>query len=267
MLDIAFQVAIGDKQIAVAVVVGIEKARPPRQIGNRALAQPGEEGLIDKGAVAEVFVQGIGLPLKVGDEKVVVAVVVVVAHVNAHARFDVAVLVVRHAGQQCFFGKVAGAVVEIQEVQGLVVGQVEIGVAIEIHVAENHAEFLALGTAQPGGHRDVGKGAVALVPIQHIRHPVKSLRTAVELQAAAALGADAVVGIREVVVIAHVQIDEAVAVNVGKRSTRSPALVADLGGPGHIRKRSIALVPIQHIGAEVGDVQVEVAVVVRVADR
>ena len=68
-------------------------------------------------------------------------------------------------------------------------------------------------------------------------------------------------------VIAHVQIDETIAVDVSKRSTRSPTLVADLGRARHIRKRSITLVPIQHIRAEVGHVQIEVAIVVVVANR
>ena len=45
------------------------------------------------------------------------------------------------------------------------------------------------------------------------------------------------------------------------------ALVADLGRDRHIRKRSIPLVPIQHIGTEVSHVQIEIAVVVVVADR
>ena len=75
------------------------------------------------------------------------------------------------------------------------------------------------------------------------------------------------IGIGEVVVVAHVQIDETVAVNVGKRSTCSPAFVADLGRARHIRKRSIPLVPIQHIRAEVGHVQIEITVVVNIADR
>ena len=131
--------AIGDKEIAVAVVVDIDKARAPRQIGYAALAQASEKGLIDKGTVAEVFVERIGLPLEVGDKEIGKTIVVVIAHIDAHPRLDIAVLVVGGTGQQALFGEAARAVVDIEEVQGLVVGQVEIGIAVEIDIAEDDA--------------------------------------------------------------------------------------------------------------------------------
>ena len=47
-LDIALQMAIGHKEVAVTIVVDVEEARAPGQIGNAPLAQTGEERLVDK---------------------------------------------------------------------------------------------------------------------------------------------------------------------------------------------------------------------------
>ena len=84
-VDVVVEVAVGDKQVAVAVVVVVDEEGAPGEELQAGDPQPGLKGHVGEKPVAEVAVQAVGLPLVVGDEEVEPAIAVVVAHVNPHA--------------------------------------------------------------------------------------------------------------------------------------------------------------------------------------
>ena len=63
------------------------------------------------------------------------------------------------------------------------------------------------------------------------------------------------------------QIDKAVAVVVAECGARGPAPVGNAGLCGHVGKRAIAIIAIENVAAQTGDVEIGPAVVVVIADR
>ena len=95
---------------------------------------------------------------------------IVVAKVRAHASFDVAVAVVRHARDEGDVLEGAVALVLEEYIGGLVVGDKEVAIAIGIVIGRDHAQaVIAVGGSHAGRLSDVGKRAVALVAVEHIR--------------------------------------------------------------------------------------------------
>ena len=63
------------------------------------------------------------------------------------------------------------------------------------------------------------------------------------------------------------EVQPAVAVDIDEAGARRPAVACHAGLFGDIGKRSVAVIPVQNIVAEVGDVEVRPAIVVVVAGR
>ena len=115
---------------------------------------------------AAVAVERVQLLGEVGDEDVGQAVAVDVAAIDAHAGLRLAVAVEADAGAVRDVGEGAVAVVPVEEIPHHVVGDVDVGVAVAIEVAERDAEALAGGVGDPRRPRDVGERAVAVVAKQ-----------------------------------------------------------------------------------------------------
>ena len=70
----------------------------------------------------------------------------------------------------------------------------------------------------------------------------------------------------EVDVIAYEEIEPSVAINVNERCARGPVGVFDTGLDRDVTECAVSVVVIEHVRSEVGDVDIEKAVVVVVAD-
>ena len=68
-------------------------------------------------------------------------------------------------------------------------------------------------------------------------------------------------------VVGDVEIEQAIAVDVGEAGARAPEGSPYLGGGCSIAEGAVAVVNVKHIAAEVGDVEVRVAIVVDIAHR
>ena len=105
-----------------------------------------------------------------GYVQVWISVLIVVAKIYAHASFDVAVAVVRHARDEGDVLEGAVALVLEEHVGGFVVGDKEVAIAIGIVIDRHYAQaVVAIGGCHAGRLGDVGKRAVAVVAVEHVR--------------------------------------------------------------------------------------------------
>jgi len=126
-----------DVEFAVGVEVAAGGAEAHEQPPQVADAVPPAD--VQELAATLVAVERERLPLVVGDPDVGQAVTVVVAQVHAHAAVRHPLIVVGHARQQAALGEPAPPVVDVQEVVHRVVGDVDVDVAVEIEVGQEHA--------------------------------------------------------------------------------------------------------------------------------
>ena len=213
-------VAVGCEEVEVAVVVVVEKLGAKAEGSIRGIGQPEALGGNGELALAIVAVEGVGLKGEVGDEKVGVAIAVVVAKIDAHTGVGVSVLVVTRTGNQADLGE--GAVlVGVEEVHGAVVGYVDVGVAVAVVVGQRDAQPLAL-EGNAGRRGDVGKG-VAVVAVEEVAGGVVRARLAVRPHGPLLADGRVVEGVAHVVGDEEVEIT--VAVIVEESGAGAPARI------------------------------------------
>ena len=108
-------VAVGDEEIEVAVQIDIEEFSAKTEGIVAGLEEADLSADIGELALAVVVIERVGLVGEIGNEQVLVAVVIPVAKVHAHAGFGAAVLIVAAPGRQTCFDEV-GLAVFIKEV-------------------------------------------------------------------------------------------------------------------------------------------------------
>ena len=126
---------VGDVDVEVAVIVDVEHLRPETE-RDETRAQSGLLRRVLEQSLAEVAVEGIQLLREVGDEDVGKAVAVDVTAIDAHAGLRLAVAVEADARRVRHVGEGAVAVVLVEEVPHHVVGDVDVGIAVAVEVAE-----------------------------------------------------------------------------------------------------------------------------------
>ena len=127
--DFVHDVAIGDKEVEVAVVVVVEKIGAKAQRFVAILGQAGALGDVVELSLPIVTVQGISLLGKVGHKNILQPVVVPIPELHPHASFGQAVLVVAPSGVEADLGK-AVPLVLVEKVHSAIVGHVHVGVAV-----------------------------------------------------------------------------------------------------------------------------------------
>ena len=132
-IDVLVNVSIGDVEIGVAVVVGVEEIDAKGQLVQAASRYACGQRFVGKHPAACVVVQGVALPLEIGHRQVEAPIAVAVGHIHAHRPFGLAAGIVRHANHQPHFHK-ATAVVAPEKIRGGVVALKQIGIAIEIEI-------------------------------------------------------------------------------------------------------------------------------------
>ena len=154
--------------------------------------------------------------------------------------------------------------VQPQLVHCHVVGDEDVGVAVAVEVRADHAEAVAESELQSSLAAHVRERAVAVVAEQHVgRRRLVVLRRAVGAHAghvALEFGFFApldVVGEEDVQIAVRIQVQE--------RGGCAPPRLVHAGCRSHVLEDAAAVVAQQHVRADVGDVEVHVAVVVVVA--
>src|SRR5215472_5796905 len=206
---------------------------------------------------------------EVGLVDVQVAVAIVVGNTYTHARLLLAVLVVRAPSHDRDVRK--GAVVVVAEqYAGLGIdGDINVGPPVVVKIIGHSSDRVArprLENARFLGN--VREGAVPVVVVKHVRaagQPARATHYGQPLPLAVARLAGSGYFLEvDLNVMAHKQIEVAVAIVVNPRAARAPAyaILVQAGFLSHIRERAVAIVVKQHAVAPVADEEVVPAVVV-----
>ena len=146
-----------------------------------------------------------------------------------------------------------------------VVRRVDVQPAVAVEVDEHDAETRRRwNCGDTRINSRVTERAVAVVAKEAVRHEREGRRRAHE--AAAIDRADRVAVEVDLHVVAHVEIEETVAVHVAPARARAVMRVLDPGLFGDVGESAVAVVAVEDDPAEIGDHQVVEAVVVEVAD-
>ena len=266
-VDIVVQVAVGDEDVRVAIIVVVEEGRPPGEYLETGNAQARLEGDVGEEALADVAVEAVSLPLIVGDEDVEQSVVIVVPHIHTHPGQRLAGVVVGHASQVADFAESA-TFVAIEEIRRAIAGDVEVQVFVLVIVDPEGTELLTHHRNQPDLLPYLGKRAVAVVEKELVRLRRERLRPAVDLDLFGTHTGLEGLG-PEVSVVGRVEVLIAVAVDVTEGGTGRPAVVVfafDARHHRNVREGAVAVVAEELVVPVAGHVEVQVTIPVVVAD-
>src|SRR5262249_55014831 len=130
--------------------------------------------------------------------------------------------------------------IEIEEVVGGIIADVDVGLAVAVDVHDQDAEAFAI-VAKSGLLAYVAKGAVSVVAEQVMRQGVERLRRA-HVAAGAVIAVGGMVLLETPVhVLADVEIGIAVSIEVGPGGAGSPKAPRQAGFFGHVHELSSAL--------------------------
>ena len=256
--------AIRDIEVDDAVVVVVEEPDAEAGLRPARLSEAAFARDVPKEPGAVVLVDGVHLHPQMGHEQVLVAVAVEVARDHAHARLRLPQRVDGGARDLRVLDERAVALVHPHLVLDLVVRDVHVEPAVVVEVAGYHAQRRRGSLLEQRLRADVLEGAVAPAVQQGVGSQRVRQRTAV-LVRPGGRGALLVQGDAPLRVVADEQIEPAVAVVVEERSGRAPLPVIAAALGGHVGEGTASVVAQQVVGAEVEQVQIEVAVVVVVA--
>ena len=137
-LDVGLDMAVGEEQIGVSVVVDIDEIGPKGEGLIRRSPQSALRGVVCESTRSGIVQQPTGLPLEIAHAKVEATVAIIVGPIGAHARLWGTIGARRDASGDTDLGE-SGPVVAEQEIWLVVIGDIEIGVAVIIVVGESHA--------------------------------------------------------------------------------------------------------------------------------
>ena len=214
-------VPVDHHEVFPPVAVGVHErgAEPDPVQPDRADA--GRPRPVVEQLVAEVLIERVQLALEVGHPHRRAGGAVVVADIGAHAAVVLPGIIHRGPRGQSLLLQFAAAVEE-EEVVARVVADVNVGTAVAVEVRQNHSQPAPVGLKLVL-RRHVAEALSVLVLEQGVDQWLELLRrTHVAGDARRLSLANRVVGERPIEVVAHVQVGEAVAVEVRPPGAGTP---------------------------------------------
>ncbi len=144
-----------------------------------------------------------------------------------------------------------------------IVGDHETGIPIGTEISRENAQPRPRPRVQTDLIGHILEPPVPQVAIQLGRRPLERRRTAIIEFAIEHVAGTAI----EVDVVNHRQVQQAVPVVIDECGAGGPAGGSDAGAGGYVRERAVSVVVIQNVVAVIGDVEIDVPVVVVVAGR
>src|SRR5215472_10515728 len=241
--------AIYDEQVDVAIVIVIEEFQSPpaHQPGDATDAhRPGD---IVESQVVVVFVHGIHFMIHVRDEEVLPAILIEVRGIDAHPRARPPLLAEGHAGIQADVHEFSVFLIEKQEILDGVVGDEKVHPTVVVDVSCYNSPGFAQGLGDSGFLGNVLERAISVVVVVEpdgARGPAGSRYAG--LFCYIRKGAVAVVSVQNAaLILGHVQIGKAIAVEIAYSDTHS---IAAAGYPSlfrYISERAIAVVLVESV--------------------
>ncbi len=210
------QATVEDEEIAPAVVVEIVRAAAPTRILRGQLRDARLLG--DIGELLRARVSEQPVVLRIGHPEVRGAAILEVHEDRPHGGRRFAILPERGVGVGGDFLEGAVALVVEQEILGLVVGHVDIGIAVAVEIGGGHAHGAARKCRDAGLLADIDERSVTGVVIQEVR-----VARVIERPGVVVGGVVGAVLRVELDVAADKEVDAAVAVVVQPRGVECPA--------------------------------------------
>ena len=155
--------AAGDEDVLPAIVIEIGDGGRVTGHGDAEAGHAAGGGNIGETALAEVAEQGEGFEVEGDENQVGEAVVIEIASVNAHAGDELTGIGEGDTGLEAGLFKLTAAFVVEEGILHLVVGDEDIGEAVEIEVCHGGAHALAGVGADAGIGGGIAEGAVAII--------------------------------------------------------------------------------------------------------
>src|SRR5262249_18818899 len=155
---------------------------------------------------------------------------------------------------------------------GGIVGNVNVGPAVVVVIGDAGSESVGgFGLGDASGAADVSERAVPVVTIEKVCSAFQSGDSVEDGRLLAHHGRVALVKRQSVFVgdvVTYEKVEAAIAVVVQEGGAGVPVILRfeESALAGHVRKRAVAVVVVEHVLAIVGDEEIEVTVVVVVAD-
>ena len=143
-------VALGNEQIFQAVVVVVHELDAPAGVRTRDHAQSGTARFVGEGAASGVAIEGIFLLGEVRNNKVGIAVVIVVCEIYAHAGIGSAIFIHSGSGGDGYFFKAAIVLVVEKKFGNRIIGDCDVGVAVVVEIGDGDAQAFALQLGEAG---------------------------------------------------------------------------------------------------------------------
>src|SRR5271156_6269931 len=139
LVNLGVNVAIGHENIRPSIVIEVEEPdSPPNKF--RISSDPRSKGIVVKGAVAAIAIEGAGVGVEVRLNDIEESVAIVVSGSDSHATLFAAVFAEANTRQAAHLGEGAVAVVMKEERSGGIVGYVDIRPTIVVVVEDQRRE-------------------------------------------------------------------------------------------------------------------------------
>src|SRR5208283_4179433 len=251
------QAAVEDHDVEPAIVVEVVNSRAPAGVLRGRLRDSGTWPDIFESVCSGVAHQAV--VLRVGHPEIHAPVAVDIGKYRTHGGSVLAILSVGDTLFGSDFLKRAVVLIVEEEVLGLIVGNVNVGITIAVVIRGRDAHGAAFVGADSGLVGHVGEGSVAVVVIKAV-----GLGGVVE-RAGIVVGGIvvAILGI-ELHVAADEEIGTTVTVVIEPSGADRPAVNIDPSFFGHIFEGAVAAVAIENRPAVAGHEQIDKAVVVEI---
>ena len=161
--DVIEDVALGDEDIAIAIVVEIFERDAPPGVTRGECGQASRVTRIAKLPGAFIAIEGVFLKRQIGDQDIGTPIVVIVCEGDTHAGKRLAIVGERDTRLHRHLLELRSLLVVKEKLFHTVVRDEDVGKAIAVVVVEGHAEGFAFGRGDAGGATYIGESAMALI--------------------------------------------------------------------------------------------------------
>ena len=261
--------AIDDGQVRPSVVIGIQELSSETQRFKTASAKVRGLSTVPIESPFLRQVKRIRFPGEIRHVQIRKLIPVNVRTSDPHAGLSKSKLVESDITQDSFIAKMewligARLLIDQQKIGGHVVRNENVQAIVLIEISDHQTQSPSLGQIQPALTLLFQKATVTQIEANGVECRVVSGRPT---DGTTAVGVSAIPRqkVRPLQIIHVEQFRESIAVQIRHRATDSPDRLAQTGTVCHIDKRSVTVVTIEAVTAQIGDVQISETIIVKVA--
>ena len=176
-----------------------------------------------------------------GHEQVVITVSIKISGIQPHTGFSAAVVIESHAGQQRTILKTTILLIDPQLVRFAVVGYIDIHPSIHVEVCCHHPQRWAIFTSHTRLSGHVNESTITPIAIQPVWHGGVTLGSTIVLLTGATETFQRIVE-TVVDIVAHIQIEPAVPIDIQERRRHAPPRVVRSSRRRDVPERAIAII-------------------------